>query len=114
MSIDTTFQPKTLTTLVGVTATQIGGTSAAGGTGQQLGVTSFRIKNILATAQVIGWGQSAASAVATPAAANAPQNALTVPAGAPAMYLELPWGTFFIANIAAAFEVTGGQGGVGG
>jgi len=113
VSIDTTFHPLGETSLVGLTATQIGGTSATGGTGQQLGVTTFRIHNILATAQVLGYGQTAASAIATPAAANAPQFAMTISAGA-VVYLELPYGTFFIANIAAAFEITGGIGGCGG
>ena len=113
MSIDTTFKPLTMTTLVATTATQIGGTSAAGGTGQQLGVTSFRIHNNGAAAQIIGWGVSATAAVATAAAANAPQNALTIAAGA-TVYLELPWSTYFIGNASSTFEVTGGMGGVGG
>lgn len=118
MSIDTTFHPLSMNSLVGVTATQIGGTSATGGTGQQLGVTTFRIRNITAAAAVLGWGQTAASAVITAPAANAPQNSITVAGGAagggPAVYLELPYGTFFISSVAAAFEIQGGMGGVGG
>jgi hypothetical protein len=111
MSIDTTFKPATQTTLVGLTAAQVGG---PGGTATlQSGVTTFRIHNILAAAAVLGYGPSAATAVATPAAANAPAFAITIAAGA-VVYLELPSPTFFIASAASAFEITGGIGGCGG
>jgi hypothetical protein len=78
-----------------------------------MNITTFRIHNILATAQVLGYGPQAATAVATAAAANAPAYAMTISAGA-VVYLELPSNTFFIANAAAAFEITGGIGGCGG
>jgi len=110
VSIDI-FKPLTMTTLVGTSATQIGGVSATGGTGQQSGVTSFRIHCLVAG--TIGWGQTAASAVSTAAAANAPQNSITMAVGA-TVYFELPYGTFFISSAIAGFEVQGGHGGVGG
>jgi hypothetical protein len=113
VSIETTFKPLTMTSLVATTATQIGGVSATGGTGQQLGVTSFRIHNNSAAKHILGWGQTAASAVATAAAANAPQNSITLEIGA-VVYLELPYGTFFIGDASSTFEITGGMGGVGG
>lgn len=115
MSIETTFKPLAPTTLVGLTAIQA---SAQPGQLQQAGVTSFRIRNITATAAVFGWGVSSASAVATAPTAAAPQNSITVAGGAaiggPAIYLELPVYTWFISSVAATFEVTPGMGGVGG
>jgi hypothetical protein len=109
MSIDTTFAPRGPTVLVGAAAIQV--VNAAGNVAS--GITSFRVHNVNAAKQQLGWGTTSTNAVATAAAAGAPQNVITIEIGG-TIYLELPYNTFFIASAAASFEVTPGMGGVGG
>lgn len=108
MSVDTTFAPRGQTFLIGTGAAQVvtPGNSMSG-------AVSFRIHNVNAAKQTIGWATNAASAVATAPAAGAPQTVMTIEIGG-TIYLELPYNTFFIASAAASFEVTPGNGGVGG
>ncbi len=112
MSIDTTFQPKTVTVAVDNTA---GGVAIPGA--KQVGVTTFRIVALTASGY-ISWGPPSkppaapvAPTIGTPAM-NTVRVLLNVP-----LYLEVPPDSVFIGNAAFAtsgFEVTGGQGGVGG
>jgi hypothetical protein len=118
MGVDTTFQPKTPTYAVDSSAAVVID-------GRSVGVTSWRIRFIMATPVVGGtgyikWAQGNASA---PSAATAPvlgtpvANELGVNLGQ-TLYIEGIGGWLqFIGNAAIAtsnFEVTGGQGGCGG
>jgi hypothetical protein len=119
MGIDTTFQPKTPTFAVDSSA-------PVAINGQQLGVTSWRIRALGAAGAAAGlsgfikWAQGGAaapSAAAPPALGTPVPNQLGVNAGQ-TLYIE-GIGAFlqFIGNAVYAtssFEVTGGQGGCGG
>lgn len=111
MSIDTTFKPMTPTYAVDNTAAvQIK-------EAQQMGCATFRIRAVTASGY-ISWGNSGVAAPTAPAlgASGMRENTLGVTLGTP-IYIEVPAGSFFIGNAAFAtsgFEVTGGQGGVGG
>lgn len=104
MSIDTTFRPLGPTQLVGVTPLQAADLSS--------GCSTFRVRCLVAG--YLSWGSSSAvTAKGAPAAGSPVADTLGMAAGAVA-YLELPYNSWFISNVAAAFEVTPGQGGTGG
>jgi hypothetical protein len=105
MSIDTTFHPITQTILVGATAVQVS-------TDTQLDATTFRVR-CLVTAYLTWGGNSSITAKGAPAAGVPVFNTLGMTVGS-VMYIEVPSNSFFIASAAAAFEITGGKGGVGG
>ena len=115
MGIETTFQPKTPTYLVDSTA-------AVAIDGRQSGVTSWRIK-VTSSDVVVGHIKWAPGGTAAPTVAVAP--ALGVPAAntlgltfLQTLYIEGigAWIQFIgdVAGVPGAFEVTGGQGGIGG
>ena len=119
MSIDTTFQPKTQTFYVDSSA-------AVSIDGRQLGVTSWRIRALGAAGAAAGisgyikWAPgnaSAPSAASTPVLGTPISNQLGVNAGQ-TLYIDGVGAWLqFIGNAPFAtsgFEVTGGQGGVGG
>jgi hypothetical protein len=106
MSIDTTFHPITQTTLVGATAVQVA-------TDTQLDNTTFRVLCLVAAH--LTWGnKSTIVANAGPVAGAPVFNTLSMLTVGSVMYIEVPSNSFFIASAAAAFEITGGKGGVGG
>lgn len=108
MSIDTTFQPKSPTFLVGATALQVAPDS-------QMGVTTFRVRLIVAGPAYLSWGfNNAVTAKGAPAAGVPVANTLGMTVAGSVMYIEVPGNSWFISSVAAAFEITGGQGGVGG
>src|SRR5271155_3957491 len=118
MSIETTFQPKTPTFAVDNSAAVVID-------GRQLGVTSWRIRLVLATpvAGTSGYIKWAAGNAAAPSAAAAPglgapvSNTAGVNDGQ-TLYIDgIGAWLQFIGNAVFAtssFEVTGGQGGCGG
>lgn len=106
MSIDTAFQPKGSTVLLGVSAAQI----ITPGTGP-LGMVSFRCCNTAATVNRLGWGDTAAKASAAAPTGTTPAtaaNSINIAIGG-TVTLELPSSIFLIAS-AASIEVTPGQG----
>jgi hypothetical protein len=106
MSIDTVFQPKYGTSLVGTSAVQI----FPAGTGP-LGMVSFRLCNTAATVNRIGWGTTSAGASAaapTGATSTTIANSINIAIGG-TVTLELPASIWLIAS-AASVEVTPGQG----
>lgn len=106
MSIDTTFHPITQTVLVGVTAVQVA-------TDTQLDANTFRVKCLAAA--YLTWGNAAAiTAKGAPAAGVPVFNTLGMATIGSVMYIEVPANSWFISNVAASFEITGGKGGVGG
>jgi hypothetical protein len=107
MSIDTTFHPITQTVLVGVTAAQVSPDT-------QLDATTFRVRCMSAVSVYLTWGNSAAITSKTPSAGTNAFNTLGMIGVGAVMYIEVPSNSFFIASAAAAFEITGGKGGVGG
>jgi len=105
MSIDTTFHPITQTVLVGAAAVQVA-------TDTQLDANTFRVRCLVAA--YLTWGnKSTITAAGAPAAGVPVMNTIGMAAGG-VMYVEVPANSFFIASAAAAFEITGGKGGVGG
>jgi hypothetical protein len=109
MSIDTTFHPITQTILVGATAVQVS-------TDTQLDATTFRVRCLLATPSTyLTWGNSnTITAKGAPGAGTPVFNTLGMIGIGTVLYIEVPSNSFFIASAAAAFEITGGKGGVGG
>lgn len=106
MSIDTTFHPITQTVLVGAAAVQVA-------TDTQLDANTFRV--VCKVAAYLTWGNSSAiTAKGAPIAGTPVFNTLGMPTVGSVMYIEVPANSFFIASAAAAFEITGGKGGVGG
>lgn len=112
MSIDVAFQPKGPTVIVDNSA---GMQVIPPGTG--VGMVSFRITNLAAAAQRLGWGVSAAkTSAAAPGGVGVTNAAFSLLVGTGlTITLELPASTFFIATNAAAtgFEITPGQGATG-
>lgn len=88
------------TYLIGVTATQI--LPVAG--------QSYRIVNLLATVHYIAWGPTNAVTVAAPTAGNPQANTLALGPNAERTITMPNPGSFWIADIAAAFAVTPGDG----
>jgi hypothetical protein len=108
MSIDSTFHPITQTIQVGATAVQVA-------TDTQLDNTTFRVRCLLATSTYLTWGNSASiTAKGAPGAGTPVFNTLGMIGIGTVLYIEVPSNSFFIASAAAAFEITGGKGGVGG
>jgi hypothetical protein len=106
MSIDTTFHPITQTVLVGATAVQVA-------TDTQLDNTTFRV--LCVAAAQLTWGNNAAiTAKGAPTAGVPVFNTLGMLTIGSVMYIEVPSNSWFIASAAAAFQITGGKGGVGG
>lgn len=106
MSVDTAFQPKYPTSLVGTGAVQV----IPPGTGPS-GMMSFRCTNTNAAAIRLGWATSSAaasSAAPTGATQATIANSINIAIGG-TVTLELPSTTWFIAS-AASVEVTPGQG----
>lgn len=106
MSIDTAFQPKFPTALVGTSAVQV----IPPGTGPS-GMVSFRCCNTAATVNRIGWGTTSAGTSAAAPTGAAPANtanSINIAIGG-SVTLELPASVFLIAS-AASVEVTPGQG----
>lgn len=106
MSIDTAFQPKGPTVLVGTSAAQV----TPPGTGPG-GMVSFRCCNTAATINRIGWGdtQAKASAAAPTGTTQATSaNSINIAIGG-TVTLELP-ATIWLVASAASVEVTPGQG----
>jgi len=118
MGVDTTFQPKTATYAVDNSAAVVID-------GRQAGVTSWRIRMVLATpvagtSAYIKWAAgnaSAPSAAAAPALGAPVSNEIGVNDGQ-TVYLEGigAWLQFIGSGAfgTSSFEVTGGQGGCGG
>lgn len=118
MGIDTTFQPKTPTYAVDNSA-------AVAIDGRQDGVTSWRIRAVLATpvsgtSAYIKWAQGSAAAptaAAAPALGTPIANEIGVNCGQ-TVYIEGigAWLQFIGSGVfgTSSFEVTGGQGGCGG
>jgi hypothetical protein len=104
MSIDTTFHPITQTILVGTSAVQVS-------TDTQLDATTFRVRCLVAA--YLTWGGPGVTAKGPPAAGVPVFNTIGLAVGGVA-YIEVPANSFFISNVAASFEITGGKGGVGG
>jgi hypothetical protein len=109
MSIDSTFKPATMTYAVDNTApVQIK-------EAQGSGVSSFRIRALVASGY-IAWGNASVAAPTAPTIGSPKPNTVGVTLGVP-LYLEVPANSFFIGNAVFAtsgFEVTGGEGGNGG
>jgi hypothetical protein len=106
MSIDTTFHPITQTVLVGVTAVQVA-------TDTQLDNTTFRV--LCVAAAHLTWGNKSTIASNIGPTAGVPVfNTLSMLTIGSVMYIEVPANSWFISNVAASFEITGGKGGVGG
>lgn len=108
LSVDTTFHPITQTVLVGATAVQVA-------IDTQQDNTTFRVRCLSATSVYLTWGNSSTITAKGAPAANVPvMNTVGMMIAGSVMYIEVPANTFFIASAAAAFEITGGKGGVGG
>jgi hypothetical protein len=118
MGIDTTFQPKTSTYAVDSSA-------AVTIDGRQAGVTSWRIRLVLAspvagTSAYIKWAQGSASAPTAPTGPTLGSPAANVLGvnDAQTLYIEGigAWLQFIGSGAfgTSSFEVTGGQGGCGG
>jgi hypothetical protein len=106
LSIDTTFHPITQTVLVGATAVQVA-------TDTQQDNTTFRV--LCVAAAQLTWGNSASiTAKGAPTAGVPVFNTLGMLTPGSVMYIEVPANSWFIASAAAAFQITGGKGGVGG
>jgi hypothetical protein len=110
MSIDTTFKPLGPTVPINGTPAQ----AVPAPSGFSAGITTFRIFNQNGMSTTFGWGLTAA------AAAYAAGNANSIPGswlwvnGETAIYLELPYNTWFCVGTGETFSFTPGQGGVGG
>jgi len=105
------FTPFGPTVLVGTSEVQVSSTT------RNTGPTSYRVRNLLSTAQYFSW------APAAPLGAAAPSITVTAPtAGVPSantigmngngveVFGGLPPNAYFKANAAAAFEITPGEG----
>lgn len=107
MSVDTTFKPQTGTYLITTAAQNVPEASGAG-------VVTFRVRLIVAGPAYLTWGSSTVTAKGAPAAGTPVVSTLGMSGIGTVLYIEVPANTFFISNVAVAFEVTGGQGGIGG
>ena len=107
MSIDTTFHPITQTVVIGAAALQVA-------TDTQLDNTTFRVRCLSATSVYLTWGNNSSITSKIPVAGTNAFNTLGMIGVGAVMYIEVPSNSFFIASAAAAFEITGGKGGVGG
>lgn len=105
MSVDTVFQPKLPTVLVGTAGIQI----IPPGTGPA-GMMTFRTVNLIASISYLGYGPTAAQAVANAAAPGAAGAYTIAMLPSSVETFEFQSTMFFAANIAAAFNMTPGQG----
>ena len=107
MSLDTTFKPFGNTVSVGGTAVQVA-------TDNQLGITTFRVRCLVAGPAYLIWGNKSTIVSNNGPGAGPVMNTLGMSVVGSVMYIEVPGNSWFISNTAGAFEITGGQGGVGG
>lgn len=108
MSIDTVFQPKGPTVLVTNSAIQV----VSAGIVNLTGMMSFRVVNLAATAQRLGWSSTATNASASgPAGAGVANEVYSINMlGNSVETFEFPVTAFFIASTSTGFEMTPGQG----
>lgn len=99
MSLVAAFQPLGPTVLVGVTALQVPGASAAG---------SFRVR-CLVTAYLTWGTQSTVTAAGAPVAGTPSPATVGMTAGN-VEKITLPGNSYFISSVAASFEITPGEG----
>jgi hypothetical protein len=104
------FCPKGPTVLVGTSSVQVT-------TSDNSNPSSYRVRNLLTTAQYLSWAPPApGGAPVTVAAATAPTagspsaNTLGMAGSATEVFGNLPAQAWFIANASANFEVTPGEG----
>jgi len=109
MAFNTPFSPFGSTVLVGTTAVQV---SSSNNTQP----TSYRVRNMLATAQYFSWkapqpGDAAQTITVTAPVAGTPSAAtIGMAAGADEVFGGLPGNAWFKADAVAAFEITPGEG----
>jgi hypothetical protein len=104
MSIDTTFKPLGPTTLLGLSAVQLtasGNSSAA--------PISIRVRNLLTVAAYFSWAGNSGVSCVIPTAGNPSQGTIGMLPTSVETF-EVPYNSWFIANTAAAFEMTPGMG----
>jgi hypothetical protein len=109
MSVDTVFQPKGPTVLV----TNASAIQAVGsGFTHLTGMVTFRVVNLAAATQRLGWGPTAANTASTGPAGAGVTNAVNsvVLESNGVEWFEFPATAFFIASSATGFEMTPGQG----
>ena len=107
MSNDTTFHPITPTFLITTAAAQVAPDT-------QQGNTTFRVRLIVAGPAYLTWGNKSTITAGGAPATTGTANTLGMQVAGSVMYIEVPGNSFFISNVASAFEITGGIGGVGG
>jgi hypothetical protein len=108
VSIDTIFHPIGQTVLVGLTAVQVNPDT-------QLDCSAFRVRLIVAGPAYLTWGNKASiTAAGAPGAGTPVMNTVGMVNIGTVLYIEVPSNSYFISNVAASFELTGGKGGVGG
>lgn len=108
MSIDTTFKPIGNTVVVGPT----GGAVAPVDQGAYLGVTTFRVKVVVAG--YLSWGPSNIPAPVAPVLGTPQPHTMGFATVGAVAYLEVPANSFFRTDGTASFEITSGCGGTGG
>ena len=102
------FAPFGPTYLIGTTAVQVLSTNNNGS-------TSYRVRALLTTAQYLSWAPAGVAnaaptiTVTAPGASPSPYT-LGITAGTVEVFGNLPPNGFFKADIAAAFEITPGEG----
>lgn len=108
MSVDTVFQQKGPTVLVTNSAIQ----AISSGTTNLVGMVTFRVVNLSASAQRLGWGDTAAkTSSAGPSGAGVANEVNSVLIqGNSVETFEFQSTTFFISSTASGFEMTPGQG----
>jgi len=108
MSIDTTFKPIGLTTLVGTSAVQ----ASPDPTSDSRACTTFRVRCLVAA--YLTWGsQASVTAAGAPGAGTPVNNTIGMSIVGEVEYLEIPYASYFISSVAASFEITPGIGGTG-
>lgn len=103
------FAPFGPTYLIGTTAVQVLATNNAG-------CTSYRVRSLLATTQYLSWAPAGPANAAPTITVTAPGSTtpsaytLGITPGTVEVFGNLPPNGFFKADIAAAFEITPGEG----
>ena len=103
------FAPFGPTYLVGTSAVQVLATN-------NNGCTSYRVRALLATTRYLSWAPAGVAnatptiTVAAPGASSPSAYTLGITAGTVEVFGNLPPNGFFKADIAAAFEITPGEG----
>lgn len=104
MSVDTTFKPLGVTTLVVNAAVQLPASQASGS-----GAYMFRVRNLSSSAQYFTWGTNNGIVSQTPAAGTPAANTIgMIPTSVETF--EIPGGSWVIASTATGFEFTPGIG----